>query len=1081
MAATNLTISIEKAFPGPDGEISYDSTNDLYMDPNEPGMQVLYRVSGHLKSAGVGVSGKKITVTYNGSTFGSDYTNASGYYEVTDGIQNTPMGYKMYADFAGTPAYLASSKNKNFTLFLIPVTLTGVNIPASFPEDQYLVVKGTVNVNWADWFYDGSPVENASVNLDVSGTTENSAYTDSNGNFKLYHTFPNSTTASIVVEVVAGVVYDGAIDSGSVTIKDHWYPQPEDVETDCYAWVICIDPNAIRAGPMYYILDEAQVKPGLTDTVGTFAGQLNDNRKVRPADGFIQYDLYLLGEDKLFILDQDEYWIGLQRGVASKRYDPENYSWSPTGGVDGKGSGIKWLMGGYISKRYYTRTAKGRDNAIILGKCYMDVWKDQKFGTDEIPREYTEPTSLDVIANDLFADVNAQQLTDYKYTTHPTYWQSPTTTLTINVRYADSLLTVVDASIFSVGQIIRISDATGLEDLQITSITDTIYLQQLNIQSYPTVDPINPGIQNILGYDKETSTISSRNGLMSITWQQDFVDDNPFDIMQEMCEEAIYEWRINYLKQVMFYSKGNPPKATDRDIRYNSNIRAVPEIVMGDTENIITDVVVRDGFPTTYPENIDLWSSVPGAWYEIGNSGIRVYASIFTPAPPNPVTEAYTDSSLIFDDDNRPALCFQHEGTVPGPLDLLLHYAYRLEDDVLGSGATIVSANMNLDLRTYRRIKFKWRHVTWNGVTPDYTGGDTANIYAIELHTTLNDAFIFYFGEGTQETLGHSHNDLIEASPSTVGVPQDTDWKLIDLLLPEPEANGDISYISASQMKGWDVVGNPDPTDVNWVAFYVRLPEVTPNSGYARVSGYKILVTISPGAGDNHIQVNAPENLAGFQTGAQTYELILNRPIDAEIDGEGVQLRVLYPRTAPATENIRLEAPLISGKSTGDPLRVLAGKTFCFSQLRFERDFKGIGTGISTLGPKRYRVYREEEFKFQSQADSKVDAILNMEGVPRRWVKIEIDGDPEKEVGTSVKLYLDPSHNTVFENVRMMIDDIQYVLNAVNLVLELTLSPLTLSPKTREVNEFNVSDRSNLEIRRKDNRGKRNFIERGVR
>jgi len=1083
MSATNLTIDIEKAFPGVDGNPTYASTNEIYMNAGEiippySGLEVHYRVSGQLTSGGSPVPNKIITVTYDGYTFAVLLTDSNGEYETERGIIRTPGPYTMTATFAGDGSYLTSSANKNFTLKLIPTSITA-NLPTNFPENQHMVAKGKVIVNWPEWFYDGKPVEDMDVELILNNlTTVDTDTTDANGKFKTTYLWTSSGLDNIQVEGQDTTIYEGS-NSGTVTIgiRDHWYPQPEEVETDCYAWVLCVDPNGIRAGPMYYILDDATVKPGITDKVGTFAGQLNDNRKVRESDSFVQYDMYLLGENKYFILDQDEFWIGLQRGPVSKRYDPENHSWAPSGGTDGKGSGIHWLMGGYISKRYYTRAAKGRVNAILLGKCYLDVWKDQLFGTDQIPRDYAEPTSLDVIANDVLADVNAQQTDDYKYTTHPVYWQTPTAQVIVNVSYGDTVIVVDDVSIFTIGDVIRISDANGSEDLQITGITDTAYLQQLDVQSYPTVDPTNPGIQNITGYDSDTATVSLRNGLMSITWQKEYVDENSFDIMQEMCQEAIYEFRINYLKQVMFYSKSTPPEATNTDIRYNTNIRHVPEIVMGDTENVITDVLVRDGLPATRPSNPDLWCSVPDYWYEIGNSGLRAYGYVLGPAPPNPVIEAYTDSSLIFDDESRPALCFQHEGLQP---DFLLHLGYRLADSALGGGATVLSANMDLDLRTYRRLKFKWRHLTWNGVKPNHvTYAITDNVYAVQLHTTLNDKFMYYFGEGTQITLGHSKNDLIEATPSTVGIPQDTGYKLIDLLLPEPDDEGGINLSDVDDMKGWTYVGNPDPVEINWISFAVRLPETPPNSGYAKGSGYKTLVTVSPSAGANHVQVDNPENLAGFQSGAQTNEVILRRPIDAEIDGEGVQIGVIHPRSAPTSENIRLNAPLISGKSTGDPLRVLAGKTFCFSQLRFERDFQGIGDNASTLGPRRYRLYQEEQFDFKSQADSKVEEILNVEGVARKWVKVSIDGDPEKEVGTRVQIYLDPTYGYVFQNVGMLIDDIQYTLETVDLELILTLTPLNISPKAREVDEFNVADRTNLDSRRRNNRGRKNFIERG--
>ncbi len=1076
---TNLTIDIQKAFNGPDSGPTYDSTTRCYIDPINIAHEVLYRVTGVLTSGGSPVPYKLITITYNASSFGFFYTDVNGLYSLDARVRDTPGPYVMTATFAGDAGYLTSNATKNFTLKLIPTSIDGVSIPSEFPEDQYLIVKGTITVNWAEWYWDGLPLPNMDVHLKIDGSTEQTDTTDSEGKFKFYYTWAAATAVTVQVVADDGPLipepyYEGGSSSvESLSIVNHWYPQPEEVETDCYAWVLCIDPNGVRAGPMYYILDDASVKPGITDKTGAFAGQLNDNYKIRPADDFIQYDMYLLGDNKEFILDQDEFWVGLQRGPQTKRYDPENYSWNPSGGTDGKGAGIHWLMGGYISKRYYIRGAKKRVTALLIGKGYLDVWKDQMFGTDEIPRDYTEPTSLDVIVNDVFADVNAKQAEDYKYTTHPTYWQTTTTTLTINASYGATLLEVADVTHFNIGDIIKISDAAGSEELEITGITDNIYLQQLDVQSYPTVDPFNPGVQSILGYDKATATVSPQSGLMSIFWQRVFVDDNSFDIMQEMCQEAIYEFRINYLKQVMFYPKSTPPQATNRDIRYNTNIRSVPEIVMGDTENIITDVVVRDGLPTTYPDNINLWASVPTYWYEIGNSGIRAYSNVLGPAPANPVTEAYTDSSLVFDDENKSGLCWQHEGA---QIDFLLHFGYRLVDSVLGGGATPVSADMSLDLRRYRRLKWKWRHLTWNGVKPDHvTAAATDNIYAMQLHTALNDVFIFYFGEGTQEDLGLSNNDLIEATPSTIGVPQDTGWTLIDLELPEPDDDGSISFINLAQMKGWIVVGNPDPLDINWISFFVRAPETAPNSGYARASP-KTLVAVNPAAGALHVQVTAPENLAGFQTGSQTHELVMRRPIDAEIDGEGVQLRVIYPRSAPATENLRLEAPLITSKSTGDPLRVLAGKTFGFSQLRFERDFKGVGENIS-LGPKRYRIYREEEFVFQSQATSKVDEILNVEGTPRKWVKVIIDGDPEKEVGTSVKIYLDPNHNAVFQNITMLVDDVEYALNAVNLETTLVLTPLTISPKAREVNEYNVADRANLASRRRNNRDRTNFIE----
>jgi hypothetical protein len=556
---------------------------------------------------------------------------------------------------------------------------------------------------------------------------------------------------------------------------------------------------------------------------------------------------------------------------------------------------------------------------------------------------------------------------------------------------------------------------------------------------------------------------------MTETWQKQFVEDNPFNLMQSICEVSVHEWRINYLKQVMLYPKDTPPLPTNRDIRYSTNIRRIPEIVMGDTENVITNVIVKDGLPRTRPESLLSWSSDQLSWYDILTNGLRGYDPADTPGPANPVTESYVDTTLIWDDESYPALCYQHSPETPAAVTQAdLHLGYYI--DV--STGEAKSIELGLDLRTHRRFKFKWRHLTWDGTLPDISG----TIYRVSLYTNLNDHFYYDFGKGTQEDLGHSHNDKIwtTAIPD-IPVPIDSGWKLMDLLLPEPDENGDIVYTNIDQMKGWQYVGNPDATQINWISFFVSLPEAQLHSGYATASGKSIQANQS--ADDLYIQVDNPENLMGLGNGWNGGEVVLKRAIDAEIDGEFVNLAVIHPKSSPGATNVRLSAPLLAGITTADDLRVLAGRTFCFSQVRFERDFKGTGIGTGALGPKRYRLYEEEEMTFQSETDSKVQEILNMEGVPRRWVKIVIDGDPEKEVGTNVKLYLDPSHNSVFQNVNMMVDDVEYKLESVDLEQTLVLTLENRSPKAREVDDYNVSDRTNLSAGRTRSRGRRPFIE----
>ena len=101
-----------------------------------------------------------------------------------------------------------------------------------------------------------------------------------------------------------------------------------------------------------------------------------------------------------------------------------------------------------------------------------------------------------------------------------------------------------------------------------------------------------------------------------------------------------------------------------------------------------------------------------------------------------------------------------------------------------------------------------------------------------------------------------------------------------------------------------------------------------------------------------------------------------------------------------------------------------------------------------------------------------MEEILNIEGQPRQWVKIKIDGDPEKEIGRRVRLFLDPHHSQIFQNVPMVIDDIEYDLQAVNLFQVLTLTPMGSSANPREVDDFNIQDRTNLNLKKVARRGR---------
>ena len=1053
--ATSLTIEIERV----DTE---NIVTTLYM-------AIPYYVQGYLTETvgGTPVVGKTIGIS-GATTTGSAVTNAIGRYEAELTFIATPGGYTMQADFLGDAGHDPSQATQGFDLVLIPTALD-ITIPTNFPEDQYCIFHGYLLNDLTDWIFRGAGVPNAVINLKVNGSIEATDTTDSTGKFSMSWMFDAAATYSIEIEFIANVLYAATSELESLKIWNHQYPTPEDVEANCYAWVICIDPNALRGGPMYYVLDKAEVLPGLTDKCGSFSAQLNDNTKEFP--GFIQYDMYLLGPDKPFILDQDEYWIALQRGPVNKAAYPENDTWTPTGGSDGKGAGRYWIMGGYISKRYYVRQEKGRVTAIILGKDYMDVWKDQLFGTDAVPRNYSEPTGLDVIAVDILADINAQQATGYKYTAHPTFFL-PETTLKWNATYYDTYLEVEDESTFSVSDIIKISDVDNPigEYLVVTGTGPSpphLDIQAYNDPSNPEypLDPGNPGIQYLLGYDRATASVSKISGLMIEEWQKEFIEDGPFDIMQEICEEAVYEWKIDYLKRVMLYAKNSPPLPTNELIQYSTNIRDVPEIVLGDTEDIVTDVIVKDGLPQSRPPGGWEWCSVPGSWNEITDYGMRIYGSSLTPYPANPLRQTYTDSTLIWDDEGQTAICCQYQGPQK---QFQVHFGYWMPSG--SGGGDQWGARMGIDLRIYRKLKLRWRHATRDLAAPGATE------YWLHLHAPgesggFNSSFRYNFGEGIQETLGLSEADTVDSR----------EWTEIVILMPEPDANGNINFADINQMKGWQAVvtdGDPDPTRVDWISLSVTLDEVDP--GYAVPAGKSL--TVNPTATTQWIKVDNPENLGGYPNNAASEMRVFHRPVDCVIDEGGigterVEVQMVNPdsgSTPLGGENIRLNSAL-SGKNNftlGAKLHVLAGRTFSFSQLHVERNYQVVQDNPPTLGPRRYRVYDAEELKYQSQADGKVEEIMNVEGQPRQWVKITIDGDPEKEIGRRVRLFLDPHHSKIFQNVPMIIDDIEYKLEAVNLSQTLTLTPMGSSANPREVDDFNTQDRTNLNLKKVARRGR---------
>ncbi|GAH35535.1 unnamed protein product, partial [marine sediment metagenome] len=412
---------------------------------------------------------------------------------------------------------------------------------------------------------------------------------------------------------------------------------PSSIETDVYGAILCIDPNSLRTdhkGPIIFVLDDINFSPGLTEKSGVMRALINDNayppypplRPRRHSEGRV--DMELLKAGTIWIQDEDEFWIGVQRGPDGGGNEPYG-AWNPTGGDDGKGAGRRWLMGGYINKRYYIYTSNGEITGVLIGKDYMDVWKDQIFGTPIIPRNYTEATDLGTIARQVVEDINIFQPTGWQYTCHPDYFPaSVESNLALDYPAGVTSVKVEDASLFDwaivVGVPAVLMDSDSQEVVRIIARD-----LDNNILFFPTGSPTSNAYTMIDG----AKVIQIEE--IGVEWKKEFNEEASESIMTEICDEASYEWRIDYRRRVMLYARMSAPWAPS--VKFDTNIRRAPEIVMGDTTERITHAIVTEAAISSVPPDIDAWCLSPSQWQDYYNTN-RVYSVSSIPSPPKPTT-----------------------------------------------------------------------------------------------------------------------------------------------------------------------------------------------------------------------------------------------------------------------------------------------------------------------------------------------------------------------------------------------------------------------------------------------------------
>jgi hypothetical protein len=439
-------------------------------------------------------------------------------------------------------------------------------------------------------------------------------------------------------------------------------------------------------------------------------------------------------------------------------------------------TGRYWFMGGWITRRYYTYNDNGDITAVIEGKDYMDLWRTQPYGTPEDPKDYSETPGLhSAIADDLFTEVNSLQLANYQFTKHGTYWD------------------------------------TG-------SMTGEI---QRNMRS-----------------------------------------ETAFDIMEEICREEGYDWQIQVdptgatpadRRVVMLYARDstNMPivNIATRRIAYDQQVRSIPTLQLGDTEDVATHIIITTEKETVPPEISNFMQ--PGLWPDKDDMSTR-YSILSFPSPRNwgawgweasddgsasygQLTEGphLNDVSQVMDDEEYPAVNFQKLIQINHPERRsfwnFLNFYNNPDDRPAG-------AALDLDLRKWRRLKFKFKHNTrrhylLSGGPADELDWDEDSVYKVRLHTNVDGftgskadwykrAFVYTFGTGYQDLY-----DLGEDRVTGAG------WTMINLLLPELDADGNvINWNGWSREYTVDPIYPPvtaDPTSIDFVSFEIECAEGT--------------------------------------------------------------------------------------------------------------------------------------------------------------------------------------------------------------------------------------------------------------
>jgi len=855
------------------------------------------------------------------------------------------------------------------------------------------------------------------------------------------------------------------------------------------------DLNEIRVtpGPYYYLLDTLQIYPGLTDRSGYFVATINDNKM--DVDSYThygtktqyryihvlgtgvydtgwyddrddalddrrawlsanpsyqnawqyhtreviipvgdskslqrEYDYTLFHPSKQHLLNNDEFWIGVQEGVLANG--------KPNTWAEGAG-GRQWLMGGWISRREWSRDGTLRITGTIHGQDYTHLWRQQPIGTTDRPRSLKDKTcDIAQLAVMILTDVNDLQtghvrfydgawieyyLNSWKFTAHPTYFPQHTK-CTLDINYYQSGVNVEDPSKLSLG------DARIFDDLNPVGETLTINSIAGDFIGFSSA------VEQLDGYHtSRNATIMMESEFTGYTWTQDIKLDNAFDLMSTMCEQADYEWQIMLdpsggspqdTRKVCFYPRGTAPSPTPPMIRWETNVRSAPNIQTGNTTDLITNLITLNGVKETIPRFTSAFM-LPHVWNDLYDMS-RKYSMYSLPTPPNAAggPSKYGDSTLVIDDEGYPAVNFQRQGGTSLFFAPMLYYT----DPETNDPAPIF--DLNVDLREWRRLKFKFRHATRIGAP-------------------LNEYTIWLCTRGHVQTQPQNWWKSAFYYDYSSDV-TDSEWTAIDIELPSIDAdgvvidmNGWVAYQPGSGPAIADVTA--DPTEIDFIILEANCSE-TP--------GYVGSTPLASNAwtGEFYIEINNPEEY--FVHGqAPDGEVVFSHPKPTAYLGTEYVVIDAINGDYPGDNNVRLTHYLSNNKSAGTSLNIVGGKSISYSQLRFEKNTFVQYSKPSILpthleNPKRYRVSGHTDLELVEEAKNNADHEAMVLGRSQQFLQISIDGDPRympgfiAHAGLDYDRWIDGETDLIFHYVDMMIDSAEFVVLNTDFYITLNLSSL---------------------------------------